>query len=295
MFCFSRIEESRADAPCAWRSLQMAEGLDVMVFAHLPLHSLTQVRRPRGKEPQTPVRRLSPADSAACTCGLYAALSSLYPCRLGAPSLTHARSTLLFPPVVPCCMQPIGLGDRATLALSVCMTPPPLSTLDDALANLARCSLSMSSARGLREVHVVPSTCDPNYSCPSLLRLLLFFPCAEKLSLDMRELGAEELACLSASRSFCSGVQELLLGCSRLHPGFLAPGLWDVFPQLHTLCFQKSATLDLPVADIVQCLAARPSSTKLVLRGLRLVAKGAKKELRDQLAALDGCNVWVMS
>lgn len=42
---FLDIREPRASLPCSWRSLKLFEGdFDVQTLAHLPLHSLTQVR-----------------------------------------------------------------------------------------------------------------------------------------------------------------------------------------------------------------------------------------------------------
>lgn len=42
---FQNLKQFRAKAPCRWRSLEITSGaLDVRTLAHLPLHSLTEVR-----------------------------------------------------------------------------------------------------------------------------------------------------------------------------------------------------------------------------------------------------------
>lgn len=56
---FGGLGESRADASCTWRSLETTSGcMDLQALAHLPLHSLNQVRHA--------------ACMMTCLCSLYA-------------------------------------------------------------------------------------------------------------------------------------------------------------------------------------------------------------------------------
>lgn len=286
MQSFRNLFESRAQAPCAWRSLHILDTtLDVRTLAHLPLYSLTQVWH---KKIATYVCSCTyqRAPTGSCLCvewnshGMQAAHFWRRPAC--ASSLCPAHLS---------CTQPLLVGSNEDRVALLMLRYPSLehsaALVEAASTNLACCKPGLAYAHQRMDKTIVNSY----NQCLPLLRLLTFLPPSPSLALHVPEFGAALLGSLQqAGIAWGSSVRALSLYLGQVLPDFWSLALWEALPGLQELDLTDAAMHPAVTASgVLEWATSAPHPVSIT--GLSLGSTCDQAALEEQLAGMPGCKV----